>query len=631
MNTDFSRPFDPAAHAKDRTDRHPLAQGLARLAPWGYCIAVPVVMAICLYAYEKETLFQIQELSLFLPDGLFYRGLAGYPGGTLQWAACFLTQFFYHPALGAALLAILWVAAGLAMRSAFRLSAETSALVVLLPAALLAGIVQMGYFIYYIKLQGYFFVPSLGILCILLAAWVFRLAMAWRTWAGCTWLAVWTAAGYPLLGAYALAGTACMLVLCWRMRGPLQSARVIPTALGLLLIIGVPLLAYQFYVQTSVSEIYTAALPSFDAVEKVYAQYRTPYYILFATPLLGAACYDYTPATRRGIMPAAHVLLLAAIGTWLGNTWYTDENFRKELLMARAIENLEWDKVPAIFLGGTAEPTRLMVMNKNLALFRLGRAGNEMFQFREGGARPNAPFLVRLTHVGGKALYYHYGQENYCYRWCMEDGVTYGWRTEYLKYMAKTSIANGDHRVARKYINILKRTLFHKAWAEKYEALLDHPENIQKDAEFQPIISMMPEKNSLNSDMNVIEMFLLRTFANDNSNNPYRQEQCLIAALQMKDIDLFWPRFFKYATLHQGEHMPLHYQEAAYLYGHLERKVDISHMPFDAGVKESYQRFMDFTRQCAGMTEEQMAEAFRPQFGHTFYYFYFLVNGLQTY
>ena len=29
--------------------------------------------------------------------------------------------------------------------------------------------------------------------------------------------------------------------------------------------------------------------------------------------------------------------------------------------------------------------------------------------------------------------------------------------------------------------------------------------------------------------------------------------------------------------------------------------------------------------------EAQMAEAFRPQFGGTFYYFYFLVNGLQTY
>ena len=142
---------------------------------------------------------------------------------------------------------------------------------------------------------------------------------------------------------------------------------------------------------------------------------------------------------------------------------------------------------------------------------------------------------------------------------------------------------------------------------------------------------MLPEENSLNTDLNVIEMFLLKTFAYSNSDNPYRQEQCLIAALQMKDIGLFWPRFFKYATLHPDIHMPRHYQEAAYLYGHLEHQVDISHMPFDEEVKESYRRFMEFTQQCSGMTEEQMAEAFRPQFGNTFYYFYFLVNGLQTY
>ena len=81
----------------------------------------------------------------------------------------------------------------------------------------------------------------------------------------------------------------------------------------------------------------------------------------------------------------------------------------------------------------------------------------------------------------------------------------------------------------------------------------------------------------------------------------------------MKDIDIFWPRFFQYATLHNGKPMPRHYQEAAYLYGHLENKVDISHMPFDQEVKDSYQRFMEFTQQCAGMTEAQMAEAFRPQ------------------
>ena len=461
--------------------------------------------------------------------------------------------------------------------------------------------------------------------------WAFS-RLSRRPYLGYAWMAVWTLAGYPLFGAYALAGTFYMAVLCWRMPGASCKSRLVPTALCLLLLVGTPLAAWHFYAQTNISAIYTAALPSFDAAGEVFGSYRIPYYILFAIPLMGAALYDYKPA-KPGPWSIAtlHVLLLAATAWGLQKAWYTNDNFRRELLMARAIEEEDWESIPAIFLGAEEEPTRLMVMNKNLALFRLGRAGDEMFRYREGGARPDAPFLVRLAHVGGKALYFHYGQENYCYRWCIEDGVVYGWRTEYLKYMAKASIANGDHEVARKYINMLGRTLFQKEWAKKYSAYLDHPERIRESTEFGPVVRLLPAQDQLSSDLSVIEMYLLRTFANSESRDPLFQEQTLIAALQMKDIALFWPRFFQYATLHQGEHMPRHYQEAAYLYGHLEHQVDISHMPFDQEVKDSYRRFMEFTQQCAGMTEDQMAIAFRPQFGDTFYYFYFLVNGLQTY
>ena len=470
MNTDFSQPFNPEAYAPSGKADMRFRRYVEKGMPWFYGIVFPVILGFCLYTYEKETLFRIQELNLFLPDSTFYHTLSAYPGGTLQWAACFLTQFFYYPAVGTALLIAVWVCICFVMRSAFRLSPLWSFLPALVPAALLAGIVEMGYFIYYIKLQGYFFTASIGILATLSAVWIFSRTANRDPYWGYAWMTVWLLAGYPLFGAYALAGTGYMVVLCWRMPGTLYKNRVIPTVWGLLLLVGVPLAAWHFYSQTAISEIYTAALPSFDAGGEVFADYRTPYYILFFLPLAGAVIYDYVPAIKKyPLILLAHLLVWAVTAWGLKKAWYVDENFRKELLMARAIEEEDWEQIPAIFLSGTAEPTRLMVMNKNLALFRLGRAGDEMFQYREGGARPNAPFLVRLAHVGGKALYYHYGQENYCYRWCMEDGVTFGWRTEYLKYMAKTSIAGGDYKVARKYIDMLKRTLFHKEWAEKYD------------------------------------------------------------------------------------------------------------------------------------------------------------------
>lgn len=633
VRTDFSQPSKAKGHPQDATKQPWKKVVTGKALPYLYGLLLPIVMGICLYLYEKDMLFQIQELNLFLPDSLFYQGHADYPGGTLLWMSCFLTDFFYYPALGTALLVLCWMATYFVMRSAFCLSASTwSVLPVVAPAALLASIVQMGYFIFYIKLQGYFFAGTAGFLLAMLAVWVFSRLAARHPYAGYAWIVLWTAIGYPLFGAYALAGTLYMVLLCPRMPGGRYRGNIIPMAIGLLLVLGVPVCAWHFYTQTSISEIYTAALPSFETLGTTYVSYRYPYYVLFALPVVCAALYGYAPSkVRNSLIGVGHIVLLAALAFLLKEVWYADNNFHKELKIIQAIENEEWEKILEIFPTGPDEPTRMMVMSKNLALFRLGRAGDEMFFYREGGAHPNAPFRVTLAQTGGKALYFHYGQENFCYRWCMEDGVTFGWKTEYLKFMAKTSLINREFEAAKKYLGMLGRTMFHKEWAERYAAYIDHPEKMKEDTELAPILHMLPPEDELSSDQSVIEMFLLKAFAYADSNNPLYQEQTLLAALQMKDISLFWPRFFKYATMHQGKHMPRHYQEAAYLYGHLEHEVDISRMPFDPEVVDSYERFMQFTKQCQGMTEAQMTKAFQPQFGHTFYYFYFLCNGLQTY
>ena len=152
----------------------------------------------------------------------------------------------------------------------------------------------------------------------------------------------------------------------------------------------------------------------------------------------------------------------------------------------------------------------------------------------------------------------------------------------------------------------------------------------QMTREFLPIMHMMTYPDRLDGDNTLVEMYLLQTFAHGNGDDPLFQEMTLICALIMKDIDIFWPRFMKYATMHPDIHMPRYYQEAAYLYGHLENKVDISHMPFDQSVRDTYDRFMKFNEQCGPMSEEQKVAAFYPQFGNTFFYFYFLVRNQKT-
>lgn len=602
-----------------------------RLLHGGFLL-LPLVMGFCLFHFEKDVLFRAQELNLFLPGSLFYHESAVYPGGTLQWMACFCTEFFYHPACGVALLTLCWCAICALAASAFRLDVRCNLVTTLIPAALLGTMVQMGYIMFYITLRGYWFTPTLGMLFGMAAVWVYS-RLAHRSYAGAVWLLVWMCVGYPLFGAYALASGGYMMVLAWRMPETSSRQRLLHSVLGLLLFAAVPLVAHKFYAQTSVGNMFLAALPSFNMDTNVYTTYRIPFYILFAAPLLCIACYGGAKGTMRRpwLTTTSQTALLLLMAWGLHRVWYRDTNFHKELRTVQAINDGDWQRVLDIYTETFDEPTRLLVMAKNLALFRLGKAGNEMFQYREGSARPNAPFRVRMPQVAGKLLYYQYGEENFCYRWCMEDCVCYGWNVENLKLMAKASLANGDHEVARKYLEMLKRTRYHKAWAAHYEQFLFNSEAIFADKEFNPIVRLMPEKDMLSSDLNIIEKFLIQNFAYRQSKDPLCQEQCLIAALQLKDIRTFWARFFEYAAGHGNEPMPRYFQEAAYLYGTLEHEVDTSRMPFDKEVIESHKRFQEFTQHCAGMTEAQMREAFRPQFGNTFYYFYFLMNGQHTY
>jgi len=627
-------------------------------------IGLVVAFGIRLVQLESETLLRAQELNLWLPTGLYWKTLMQYPGGAASWCATYLTQYFFHPWLGTAILCTLWLIIAALLSWVYRLRGPWIGLSALLLLALAACFVQTGYWIYYQKLQGHLLVPTVGVLFATLCLVVQRLLDLFlptkaARWARFIWMAIVCIVGYPFFGAWALGATGLLAFPQRTKEGesPTIKYTIFLFLFAALLIAFVPQVYYQqVFGMTERSFIYRAAMPSFRFSKDSFEVYRIPYYgIIVAFLLMIAVSYlregsSIANKLSPWLRSIFFIILLCAAIFGVHAAWYRDINFQKELAMNRAIEELDWERVLTIARDGSSDikPTRQMVMYKNLALFRLGRAGNEMFFYPEGSTQQNAPWKVRMTQVGGKLIYYHYGKENFCYRWCMEDGVEFGWKAETYKFMARTSILNREWIVARKYLDLLKMTTFHRAWAERYEKYINTPEAFdlkkletsakegkplldeQGMKEFAPILHMMTYPDRLDGDNTLVEMYLLQTFAKGNGDDLLFQEMTLICALIMKDIDLFWPRFMRYATLNPDVHMPRHYQEAAYLYGHLENKVDISHMPFDQDVRDTYDRFMKFNQQCGPMTEEQKAVAFYPQFGNTFYYFYFLVRNQKT-
>ena len=596
-----------------------------------------VVMGSLVLRTESEVLSRMQELSLWLPTKYFFKTSTIYPGGVLTWAAAYMTQHFYYPALG---MGLMW-----------------QGLSLLVPLCLLACLVQTGYWLYYMKLQGYPWVPTLGILLSLLLAMPYRRIT--KLWGRLVYMAVVGVLGYPLMGAWMFLTLALFLLSIFSCDGGKASSRLkeraVEGVLALVLVAIVPpIMLQQFYGQVQMNEAWWAAMPSFQYGKVDLLEYRLAYYAIGLSFLLCALCPVCCDsiATKKGSnhLPAFIVLLLLVIACFgVSKRWERDTNFHKEVAMNNAIERLDWEGVLRVSLskdmGEPMPPTRVMVMMKNLALFRLGRAGDEMFHYPEGAEQQHAPWQVRMTQVGGKLLYYHYGKEGFCYRWCMEDGVEFGWSVDVLKYMTKCSLITHDWDVAQKYIDMLQQTTYHRQWAEKYATYVRHPELMKEDEEMRPIIPMASFPDRLDGDNTLVELYLLKTFSSGFGADPGYQEMTLLSALIMKDIELFWPRFRQYLNMHQQEegfHVPLHYQEAAYLYSMLEpqRPSDLwpgmtnaeaaERIPFDEPVKRRYKEFMEFNAQCGSMSEEQKKSAFLPQFGDTFYYFYFLRRNQQT-
>ena len=627
-----------------------------------------VVIAILLLIFESDFLWKLQEENLFLNSKIFFKEQMVEPGGFLTWISTWFTQFLFHPWMGVLMLCGWWLLLMWLVKRAFRVRLWWMPITVIPVLFLLVTIVDMGYWVYILKLRGHVFLGTIGTTAAIALLWAFRvlnerikLQSTKGTWLKPLLLSLFVvltcAAGYSLMGIYGLGATLLMAVWIWRLESHYLSALAVSLT-GLLSVWLMPLFFYRFvYYQINVENIYVAKLPLYYVLEE-YASYYLPFVLLlgFFVVMCLVPNRPYTPAPspslnvekkkvpkqkqqagkgkvksplHYGEMLIAGLLLLAA-AVYTYSEWYKDKNFHCELAMQRCIDRLDWEGVldEAMKLEKAMEPddtpTRAIVVMRNLALAHLNRQGNEMYHYKNGCKKCNAPFDVRAINSVGPLIYYHYGMPNYSYRLCMERGVEFGWRAEQLKYMVRCSILNGEMKLARKYINLLRQTMYHDKWADEMYQLTEHPENIVKNPEMEFITHMMHFENKLTADHNLVENFLLKCLAHSNyTADPIFLQQVLYASMEMKDASLFLPHLHNYSMLYPDSIWPVHLQEAAYLFFIQKGTPNMDRFPVSNAVKENYARF---DAMAPRYTFEEAKEALYPIFGNTYFYRYDLVN-----
>lgn len=607
-------------------------------------LAALAVTAGLLLSYEYHVLWKIQEQSLFLDTPLFFQQQMVVPGGLLTYMGCFLTQLLYYPVLGVVVLCLMWGLLMWMMQRTFKVSQRWAPLLIVPVAMLLAANVQMGYWIYPIKLKGWYFDATVGVMVIVALLWLFRILSAHRIWRRGL-LVMTTIVGYPLFGTYALAATVLMALWCWRLDKDRWQA-LADSLLGLLTVAAIPLMYYQYvYYQTNMVNLWWTALPIFKIIE-TNQEYYVPYALLGACLLiLTIGKWDREPIKpAKPIKPkksqksqkaqrpklswqtviVVGVLVATVYGVW--EMWMKDENFHREAAMMHYAEETRWEEVLEEAAQQQDIPTRSIVMMRNLALSRLGRQGSEMYQYVNGSKKPASPFAPPSSMIVGDMIYYNYGLMNDCHHMCIEAGVEFGWRVQHLKYLARCGLMAGETNVMYKYTEMLKHTLFHSQWAEHLETLLQ-PELRKKDKETGPVTHMMHYPDAVGADNGYAERYLMNHLAVMDSDDPYFQEQCLLATLWTKDSNLFWPRFAKYLSQHQGEPIPRYYMEAAYLYSVLLKNAPFQ-IPVDEGTKRTYQELDKQLQRFDDRDLDEVRKALYPLYGDTYFFEYFLMDDI---
>ena len=553
---------------------------------------------------NQEVLYTAHDRSEFIFGAPFFHTLMSKPFGLMQYVGAWLTQLFYHPALGAAVLVVIWILIFLVGTKAFQLQGKTmgqcvsgnsaSALMLLPIACLLTSVVNLGYWIYIFPIRGYWFSQSVGYLFMLLLLWAARSTtprkwhLAWYLFGACL---------YPVLGWFALLFILCLLLAekpSWQ------------ELLGIvLLFITAAICHTQLYSNLKTDDVVLAGLPRFETPMDSSEHLSLPFWMLGALSVVIMLCGKYL---AKWFVP---VLCAAAGIIFTTSLMYYDKNYIDEMRMVRYASNDNWKEVLNL-AEDNKKPTGTMIFLKNIALMNEGGLLERSFKLGNDAANINNPDTLHVTllDIASPLVYYNYGMLNEAIRLNFENAIQAGFSPFYLKMLARCAQAKGDKKLVERYTTILHHHPFYADW---------QPAPVS--ANINELQKSFPDEltgveNSESYLVNGISLWY-------ESDSKVTSEQALFYAMLRCDSRRFWASLRNYVALHMNEEFPLHAMEAYILFIDKAPEERRMMLPVEQSVYERYKYFWEVLESKAkpGMTIEQVGEEMREEFGDTYWWY----------
>jgi tetratricopeptide (TPR) repeat protein len=579
---------------------------------------------------DPSLVYQEQE-SVFFFGHAFFRSFLNRPGGCVEYVSAFLSQFYMVPWVGALIVtAIAWLAAQSIVWMVQGLNGPRSMQAVhLAPAGLLLMLHSNSV---------YPLAASLGFIASLICFNIY-IRIAPRS----AWLR------HPVFGLlavslYCLAGGSFLLfaVLCAVMdlrKGERPGLNRWLTGLSYLLFaVAMPVLFRETLFMVTLKGAYLGVLP-FDRYYRPtftpYALYALPPALVLAELFVRHRTSDHSPkgdrrsffsrwqdffAGRNNWSLAFKTLLVfasAGLGASLSFNPVNHTLLRVDFFARRKM----WPQVLQT-AGIRYSEYGIIAYQVNRALYHLGRLPDGMFAYpqRLGIEALFLPERFRyLVPLQYSDLFFELGNVNEAQHWAHEAVSQRGETPWNLQRLVQTYLIKGEAEPAHLCLNRLKRTVFFRKWAERYERILERDTLLLEDDELRRLRAVMPDSDFV---MNSREPYLnLNRMLSEKRPNRMAFEYLMASYLLQGKIGKFANRL-KWLKVFHYPRIPAHYEEALLWY--LAQKGGLkSDLTGYTVSSETLKRFRDFFTILSRVQGNRGAayEELKRYYGNTYWFF----------
>ena len=472
-----------------------------------------------------------EQLQLFLFDGDYFAERMAEPGGLARYIAEFLVQFYNGAAIGALIIALLFM---LVQRLTWRLMrVKSHYLLSFLPALML-----------------WYAMGDENVMLTYVVALVMALSVVLAWTRRCAGIALWKKLIVALVA---------IPVLYWLI-GPM----VLLVALVMMpWLVAMPAVVYALTLMLLSAQWLPFPMTRVMLCVGYYRVPATLPYMLMAIPvviLLLTWFAKCLPQPRKWVRYAEALVFAILI---LVPQAYGFDTRKYDLIEYDYLVRVgDWNAI--IKKAENQMPDLPMsVSATNLALAKTNQLGDRAFDFFQRGTEGLLPRFERnfaTAQLTGE-IYFNLGLVNTAQRFAfeaMEAIPNYNKSARVVKRLAETNLINGQYEVARKYLKILEKTVFYRPWAQRMMAMLGDENAINR----HPLYGMLRQYR-LHDDFLFSERELDKICGQlfiHNQQNQMAAQYLLMMPLLDGDVS----RFMNYVQYVQNRiaYNPRHCQEA---------------------------------------------------------------------